>query len=143
MSDSIKVLIIDDDPATADMLKIIISQITSEIHTAGSGRECIHLVQKQSPDIIILDLVMPDMSGADACLEIRKFSNIPILVLSALDDPAIVAKTLNSGADNFLSKPVSSAMLLAHIQKLVQRSRSENSISFRANSRTSFIYNRF
>ena len=125
MSKPIRVLITDDDPATADMLKMLISQITSEIITASSGQECIKLTQQYSPDIILLDLILPDMNGAEICEEIRKFSSVPILILSALNNSSMIAATLNAGADNFLSKPVPAAMLTAHIQKLVKRFRLE------------------
>ena len=125
MNKPIKVLIIDDDPVTAEMLKILISQLTSDILTASSGQECLTITRHASPDILILDLVMPDMNGAEVCKEVRKFSSVPILILSAMDNPQLIAATLNAGADNFLSKPVPSAMLFAHIQKLVKRFRAE------------------
>ena len=125
MSKPIRVIITDDDPATADMLKLLISQITPEIITASSGQECLKLVRQYSPDIILLDLILPDMNGAEICEEIRKFSSVPILILSALNNSSMIAATLNVGADNFLSKPVPSAMLTAHIQKLVKRFRLE------------------
>lgn len=138
MNKPIRVLIIDDDPATSEMLKLVISQLTSDIFIANSGEECLSLTKQHTPDILILDLVMPDMNGAEICKEIRKFSSVPILILSAIDNPKLIAETLNAGADNFLSKPVPSAMLFAHIQKLVKRFRTERPLC--SNSSTSSDY---
>ena len=139
MNKPIRVLIIDDDPATSEMLKLVISQLTSDIFIANSGEECLSLTKQHTPDILILDLVMPDMNGAEICKEIRKFSSVPILILSAIDNPKLIAETLNAGADNFLSKPVPSAMLFAHIQKLVKRFRTERPLCSNPSTSSDYI----
>ena len=143
MNKPIKVLIIDDDPATAEMLKMIISQLTPDVLTAGSGKKCLTLTKQIHPDILILDLVMPDMNGAEVCEEIRKFSSVPILILSAMDNPKLIAATLNAGADNFLSKPVPNAMLFAHIQKLVKRFWAERPLCSNLSPTSDFISNNY
>jgi len=139
MNKPIKVLIIDDDPATSEMLKLVISQLTPDILTASSGQECLTLTKQCLPDILILDMVMPDMNGAEVCEEIRKFSSVPILILSAMDNPKLIAATLNAGADNFLSKPVPNAMLFAHVQKLVKRFRAERPMCSNHSPSTDYI----
>ena len=73
--------------------------------------------------MITLDLMMPDMNGWQVCKAVRGFSQVPILVLSALDSPGMVAAALDAGADDYLIKPVPSSVLLAHINKLVRRAR--------------------
>jgi two-component system KDP operon response regulator KdpE len=73
------------------------------------------------PDVIILDLMMPDMDGYEVCAKIRDFSIVPILVLSALDMPGMVSKALDAGADDYLIKPVTSSILIAHLNNLVRR----------------------
>ncbi len=88
---------------------------------AYSGSEGIRSANYHKPDIIILDLVMPDMDGLEACRKIREFSPAPILVISAIDQPMTVANALNAGADDYLIKPVSSAMLMAYLQKFSRR----------------------
>jgi DNA-binding response OmpR family regulator len=70
---------------------------------------------------VVLDLMMPDQNGWDVSKAIREFSNIPILILSAINDPSMVASVLDAGADDFLVKPVPSGTLVAHIKKLVRR----------------------
>src|SRR5574340_307741 len=115
------ILVIDDDPAVSDLLKIQVKSSQFGVRVAYSGVEGIRSANFYKPDIIILDLVMPDMDGLEACRRIREFSHAPILVISAIDQPATVANALNAGADDYLVKPVSSAMLMAYLQKLSRR----------------------
>jgi DNA-binding response OmpR family regulator len=118
-----KILVIDDDPAMTDLLKLLLEPASSNVFTANTGPEGIRLVSSENPDIIILDLMMPDMNGRQVCKILREISNVPILILSALDSPGLVAAALDTGADDYLIKPVPSSVLLAHINKLVRRTR--------------------
>jgi DNA-binding response OmpR family regulator len=115
------VLTIDDDPAITDLLSVLLSANGFEVAVANSGTEGLRLIKEQAPRIIILDLMMPDMDGWQVCKAVRAFSNVPILILSALDEPAIVASVLDIGADDFLVKPVPSSVLVAHLNKLTRR----------------------
>lgn len=117
-----KIIVIDDDPAMTELLRIILGSNASEVMTANSGTEGILLARKYPPNIIILDLIMPEMDGWEVCKAIRQFSQVPILILSALDQPGLVAKALDAGADDYVVKPVTSSELTAHIRKLVRRS---------------------
>lgn len=116
-----KILIIDDDPAMTDLLKIILNTTGAELSTANSGMEGILAAQSKQPDIIILDLMMAGVDGWQVCTSIRQFSKIPILVLSALDSPGVVAHALETGADDYLVKPVPARVLIAHLQNLLKR----------------------
>ncbi len=116
-----KILVIDDDPAMTDLLKLLLMPAAAEVITANSGPEGIRLANEDKPDVITLDLMMPDINGWQVCKAIRKVSSIPILILSALDSPGLVAAALDAGADDYLIKPVPSSVLLAHINKLVRR----------------------
>jgi DNA-binding response OmpR family regulator len=118
-----KILVIDDDPATTDLLKLILEPATSNVLTANSGPEGIQIVRTACPDIVILDLMMPDMNGWQVCKIIREFSHVSILILSALDSPGLVAAALDAGADDYLIKPVPTNVLMAHIHTLVRRTR--------------------
>ena len=126
-----KILVIDDDPAMTDLMKLVLEPMQAEIHIANSAQEGIVLARRYSPDVILLDLMMPDMSGWEVCGEIRSFSATPILILSALDNPGLIAEALNAGADDFLIKPVANSILLAHIQKLMRRAAAEMTTSRR------------
>ncbi len=119
---STKILAIDDDTAMTELLTLLLQSHDFEIITANSGREGIELVQEARPDIILLDLMMPDMDGWETCKKIREFSNTPIVVLSALNNPGMVASALDAGADDYLIKPVPSSLLIAHIKNLARRS---------------------
>lgn len=118
----IKVLAIDDDPALVDLLAIILSSQGFNVKTATFGEEGVKLVHEFAPDIILLDLMMPGMNGWEVCATVREFSTIPILILSALDNPGNVASALDAGADDYLVKPVPSGVLVAHINNLTRRS---------------------
>jgi DNA-binding response OmpR family regulator len=117
-----KVLVIDDDPAMTELLKIQLQSDTVTVDIAYTGEEGVKMVRKTIPDIIILDLLMPEMDGWQTCKAIREFTQTPILILSALDSPGMVANALDAGADDYLVKPVSSNMLNVHLKNLMRRS---------------------
>ncbi len=114
-----KILVIDDDPAMTDLLVLLLKPTSSTIIAANSGEAGIDLIKRESPDAVLLDLMMPGMDGLQVCTAVRKFSRVPILVLSALDNPGMVASALDAGADDYLVKPVASSVLSAHISRLV------------------------
>ena len=118
---TMRILVIDDDPAMTDLLKLLLVPAAADVITANSGPDGIRLANEVKPDVITLDLMMPDINGWQVCKAIRQVSTIPILILSALDSPGLVAAALDAGADDYLIKPVPSSVLLAHINKLVRR----------------------
>jgi len=115
------ILTIDDDAAITELLAIILRSQGFDVLIANDGEEGIRIIKDKSPQVMILDLMMPGMDGWQLCKAVRAFNNIPILVLSALDDPTVVASILDAGADDYLVKPVPSAVLVAHINKLCRR----------------------
>lgn len=119
---SIKILAIDDDPALIELLNLLLTARGFSVKTATEGEQGVSCVKEFTPDVIILDLMMPGMNGWDVCSKVREFSNIPILILSALDNPRNVSSALDAGADDYLVKPVPSGVLVAHINNLARRS---------------------
>ena len=115
-----KLLVIDDDRAMTDLLVLLLQPTSSTILTANSGEAGVELIKRESPDAVLLDLMMPGMDGLQVCTAVRKFSRVPILILSALDNPGMVASALDAGADDYLVKPVASSVLSAHINRLVR-----------------------
>ena len=81
-------------------------------------------------------LLMPEMDGWEICKEVRSFSQVPIIVLSALNDPSMVASVLDAGADDYLTKPTPSRILVAHINRLTRRNGSSSAVSATTNSLT-------
>lgn len=116
-----KILVIDDDIAIIELMSMLLKTHGFDVITANSGAEGIHLAKENSPNVILLDLMMPDVDGWQVCKAVRQFSSAPILILSAINDPRMVASVLDVGADDFLVKPVPSGVLVAHIRKMVRR----------------------
>ena len=107
------------------MLRLILDANSFQIEMADTFSQGVELVHSLNPDVLIIDLLMPKTEGLAVCTEVRKFSNAPILVLSAISKPGMVAYALDSGADDFLMKPMRSSMLVASINKLARRARAE------------------
>lgn len=120
-----KVLIIDDDVDMVDLVKIVLQPDVYEVITAFTGQDGIDAVRRLNPDLVILDLLLPGIDGLTVCREVRRFSNIPILVLSAVNRPGIVAQALDVGADDYLHKPMKSSILIASVNKLARRVRAK------------------
>ncbi len=117
----LKVLAIDDDPAMTELLTLLLKTRGFEVFTANTGEDGIRMIRAIMPDVVILDLMMPSVDGWQVCAQVREFSNTPILILSALDSPGMVASALDAGADDYLIKPVPSSVLIAHLNNLTRR----------------------
>jgi len=115
-----KVLVIDDDIAITELMSMLLKTHGFDVMTTNNGSDGVKMVQEKTPNVVLLDLMMPDMDGWQVCKAIRGFSNTPILILSAINDPRMVASILDAGADDFLVKPVPSGVLVAHIRKMVR-----------------------
>ncbi|MFH2102148.1 MAG: response regulator [Chloroflexota bacterium] len=118
---AITVLCIDDEEGITDLLAAVLKSAGYKPITTNSGERGIAMVREHNPDIVILDLMMPEINGWEVCEAIREFSKVPILILSALDSPVYVEKVLNAGADDFLSKPVGLSLFLATVNKFLPR----------------------
>jgi two-component system, OmpR family, response regulator MtrA len=131
---STKILVIDDDLAITELMSMLLKTHGFDVITTNSGADGVKLVKEKNPNVVILDLMMPDMDGWQVSKAIRTFNNVPILILSAINDPAMVASVLDTGADDFLVKPVPSSVLVAHIRKMVRRNTgSLNSLNLKKN----------
>ena len=126
-----KVLTIDDDPAMTELVTLLLKTHGLDAFMANSGEEGLQMIHKVVPDVVILDLMMPGMDGWQVCTQVRSFSSVPILILSALDSPGLVAKALDGGADDYLVKPVPSGVLIAHLNTLVRRAATEKNLKER------------
>lgn len=120
-----RILVVDDDQAMTEMLRLVLEPNAFEVHEAHSGPEGIEATRQLNPEVVVLDLLMPGMDGWEVCKEIRSFSQVPILVLSAISKPGIIARALDEGADDYLLKPMPSSVLIAHLKRLARRARAE------------------
>lgn len=118
---AVEVLLIDDDPDLSVMLRTLLRGQDIQIKAVFSGQEGIDACREQPPDVIILDLLMPEMDGWEVCEHIRGFSEVPILILSALGTPGSVARALDAGADDYLIKPVHASLLASRLRTLIRR----------------------
>lgn len=118
---AIEVLLIDDDPVLAVMLRMLLRGQDFQIQAFLTGEEGIRACQASPPDVLILDLLMPGMDGWEVCKKVREFSDVPILILSALGSPGSVARALDAGADDYLIKPVHASLLSSRLRTLVRR----------------------
>jgi DNA-binding response OmpR family regulator len=117
----LKVLIIDDDVNSTDILKTTLENTQFEVLTAALPEQGIKAIREHQPDAVILDFIMPGMKGIEVCQAIRQFSQVPILVLSVIDQPSVIANVLDSGADDYLVKPVAGNVLQAYLKKMARR----------------------
>lgn len=125
----LKILTIDDDPAITDLISLLLRSYGLEVIVANDGEHGLEVARTEHPDLIMLDLTMPGMDGWQICKTIRAESKVPIIVLSALDDPSVVSTVLDAGADDYMVKPVPSSVLIAHINNLTRRAHVENNAS--------------
>jgi DNA-binding response OmpR family regulator len=116
-----KILVIDDDIAITELMSMLLKTHGFDVITTNSGADGIKFARESNPNVVLLDLMMPEVDGWQVAKSIRSFSNVPILILSAINDPRMVASVLDAGADDFLVKPVPSGVLVAHIRKMVRR----------------------
>jgi len=115
------ILVIDDEPQIRRVVKNAFQAAGMKVLEAGTGRDGIDRVAAERPDLIILDLELPDITGADVCREIRKWSPVPILVLSARHSDEEKVALLDLGADDYVTKPFSTPELEARGRALLRR----------------------
>ena len=116
-------LIIEDDAPIRRALRNALSEVADRLLEAPTGREGIDLAATARPDLIVLDLGLPDLAGLDVCREIRSWSRAPIVVLSARHSDAEKVQLLNAGADDYVTKPFSTSEFVARVGALLRRAR--------------------
>lgn len=124
---TIKLLVIDDDVAVTDLLSLLLRSQGFEVFATNNSAEGLSMIREQEPDLVVLDLMMPEMDGWEVCRSVRQFSQVPIIILSALNDPSMIASVLDAGADDYLTKPTPSRVLVAHINRLTKRNGNQRS----------------
>ncbi len=118
-----RVLVVDDDQDIRDVILSALEREHFEIRQAADGRSAVELAQEFRPDVILLDLNLPGLSGIDVCQRVRAFSDAYILMLTASDELSDKLVGLSSGADDYVVKPCSMAEIVARIRALTRRSR--------------------
>jgi two-component system KDP operon response regulator KdpE len=117
----VRILIVDDEPNIIGTVAPLLRGRGYEVFSAMSGRAGVESVERDKPDLVILDLGLPDMDGVDVCAAIRQSSAAPILVLSARGGEGDKVRALDAGADDYVTKPFGSRELLARVRAALRR----------------------
>lgn len=116
-----RVLVVDDDPHLLKALRITLQAHGYDVDTASDGGTCLSAASRRPPDVMILDLGLPDRDGADVLRELRRWSGLPVLVLSARHGSSDKVDALDAGADDYITKPFGLDELLARLRALLRR----------------------
>lgn len=116
-----RILVVDDEPAVSDLLAYNLRKASYEVLVAVDGREALRLGRESAPDLILLDLMIPEVDGLDVCRELRKTSKVPIIMITARGEEIDRVVGLELGADDYVSKPFSVRELLARIKAVLRR----------------------
>lgn len=127
--DKFKILVVDDDPAIIKFLRANLQAEGYDTFAARDGVEALRLVEKELPDLLILDLVLPEIDGTEVCRRLREWSQVPIVMLSARGGDQDKVTCLDLGADDYISKPFSVEELLARIRAVLRRTSSAETAS--------------
>jgi two-component system, OmpR family, KDP operon response regulator KdpE len=122
MTNGPRILVIDDEPQIIRALRTILTEKDFTVITAARGEEGLALAAAQAPDLIVLDLGLPDMDGKEVCARLREWTDCPIIVLSVRDSEREKVAALDKGADDYLTKPFGIDELLARIRVALRRS---------------------
>lgn len=117
-----KILVVDDEAILLDTLRYNLSKAGHQVHTAADGAAALRLAREDPPDLVILDVMLPQMDGFEVCRILRQGSNVPILMLTARDEELDRVLGLELGADDYLTKPFSMRELLARVKAMLRRS---------------------
>lgn len=131
-----KILIIDDEKPISDIIKFNLNKEGYETITAFDGREALKKFEEELPDLIILDLMLPELDGLEVAKEVRKTSHIPIIMLSAKDSEFDKVIGLEIGADDYVTKPFSNRELLARVKAHLRRTENIESAVAEENAST-------
>jgi DNA-binding response OmpR family regulator len=127
VSDNHRIVVIDDEPSVQEVVKAYLEKDGYDVSVAGNGAEGLALAERVKPALIILDLMLPDISGEEICGEIRSRSDVPILMLTAKASEEERVTGLTSGADDYLVKPFSPRELVARVHAVLRRTHSVES----------------
>lgn len=121
------ILIVDDEPAVTDLLAYNLRKSHYEVLTAADGLEAVRLARASTPDLVLLDLMLPGLDGLDVCRELRKTGDLPIIMITALGEETDRVVGLELGADDYVTKPFSVRELLARIKTVLRRAQAGKS----------------
>jgi DNA-binding response OmpR family regulator len=121
------VLVVDDEPKIRNTVRLFLEQERYAVLVAGSGQEAIEVTGRLNPDLVVLDLMLPDLPGEEVARSLRAVSQVPIIMLTAKAEEADRVAGLRLGADDYVTKPFSPLELVARVEAVLRRSRTDGS----------------
>lgn len=118
-----KVLVVDDEPQIRSILKLYLAENEYDVLTAGDGQSALEAVDRDMPDVVVLDVMLPDMDGLEVCRRIRKKRDIPIIYVSSLQQSETIVQGLELGGDDYVTKPFDPNELVARLNAVLRRTR--------------------
>src|SRR5436190_1407230 len=128
-NDKSRVLVVDDEPQITRVLRTVLTSQGYQVRTAGEGQSALTSFTEWHPELVITDLFMPHMDGLELCKRIRAVSNVPIIVLSVKGEERSKVEALDSGADDYVTKPFGIDELLARVRAALRRSGGEADVA--------------
>ncbi|HVU63656.1 MAG TPA: response regulator [Phycisphaerales bacterium] len=119
----VSILIVDDNAQNVELLEAYLEELGADIRTAYDGLEALAAVEQRQPDVILLDVMMPRMSGYQACVKLKEnpaTKDIPIIMVTALNEVSDAERAVESGTDEFLTKPVNKLELVTRVKAMLQ-----------------------
>jgi len=120
-----RILVVDDEPSVSDLLAYNLHKAGYETLLAADGHEALRLARQYNPDLVLLDLMLPEVDGLDVCRELRRTSDMPVIMLTARGEEIDRVVGLELGADDYISKPFSMRELLARIKAVLRRTQAD------------------
>ena len=114
-------LLVEDDASLSEVVGLILSAAGMDVVATGDGNEAVELARKTDFDLVVLDLMLPGRDGFGVCEAIRSWSAVPIIMLTARSEPGAIVRGLECGADDYVTKPFESAVLLARVRAILRR----------------------
>jgi len=121
-----RILVVDDEPSVTDLLAYNLRKALYDVQVAADGRAALRLAGEFQPDLILLDLMIPEVDGLDVCRELRKTSNVPVIMITARGEEIDRVIGLELGADDYVVKPFSVRELMARIKAVLRRAQNDN-----------------
>ena len=116
-----RILVVDDEPALREPLAFLLEKEGFTVLTAADGRAALEAIEREDIDLVLLDLMLPGVSGLEVCRQVRTTSSVPIIMLTAKDSEVDIVVGLELGADDYVTKPYSSRELLARVKAVLRR----------------------
>lgn len=125
---STRILVVDDDPGISEMVAILLESEGYAVTVCAAGNNVLPIFRAEHPDLVLLDVMLPGLSGVEVAKQLREESDVPIIMMSALTDSVDVIAGLEAGADDYVTKPFENAVLLARIKARLRRQEPEADI---------------